>query len=155
MSYRVTAAALGALLALSAAVAVAPADAATAGPVASAAPALAVTSPTSSSGEAMSDQQLRAAGYERMAIVRAGEATGTLWRIIEPAGAWTWHANLHNAAPGSKVWAENWFSNVVSSATVPAGEIGVNTGTWSSFGRFRVCFRLADGTYRGSYYSQT
>ncbi|WP_156093796.1 hypothetical protein [Lentzea aerocolonigenes] len=130
----------------------APAEAATADPVAS---VLAVTSPTSSSGETVSDQQLQAAGYERMAVVRAGGATGTLWRIIEPAGAWTWHANLHNAAPGSKVWAENWFSNVVSSATVPSGEIGVNTGTWSSFGKFRVCFRLADGTYRGSYYSQT
>ncbi|MEV6712882.1 hypothetical protein AB0M48_12695 [Lentzea sp. NPDC051208] len=143
------------MLALSATVAVASADAATADPIASVASALAVRSQASSSGEAVSDQQLRAAGYERMAIVRAGGTTGTLWRIIEPAGAWRWHANLHNAAPGSKVWAENWFSNVVSSATVPAGEIGVNTGTWSSFGKFRVCFRLADGTYRGSYYSQT
>ncbi|MFD4675961.1 hypothetical protein ACFWNN_39990 [Lentzea sp. NPDC058450] len=140
MFRRITAAALGALLALSVA--------ATTGSTAS---ADAATSSTAT----MSDEQLRAAGYERMAVVRAGGATGSLWRVIQPAGAWTWHANIHNAAPGSKVWAENWFSNVVDSAVVPPGEIGVNTGTWSSRGKFRVCFRLADGTYRGSYYSQT
>jgi hypothetical protein len=155
MSYRVTAAALGALLALSATVAVAPANAATTDPVDSAASARASTPSAPSSGTAVSDQHLRAAGYEAMAKVKAGGATGTLWRIIEPAGAWTWHANIHNAAPGSQVRAQNWYDNVVSSAIVLPGEIGVNTGTWSSRGKFRVCIRLTDGTHSCSYYSQT
>lgn len=137
MFRRITAAALGALLALSVSTTVAPANAAT------------------SSNTTMSDQDLRAAGYQRMAVVNSGAVTGTLWRIIQPAGAWTWHANVHHAAPGTEVWAYNWFDNVVSSAVVPQGEIGVNTGTWSSFGRFRVCFRLVDSTARCSYYSQT
>ncbi|MCR3754405.1 hypothetical protein [Lentzea californiensis] len=152
MSCKVTSASLGPLLALAATLTVAPANAATTDPMAL---ARASTPLVPSLNAAVSDQHLRAAGYESMAKVKAGGATGTLWRIIEPAGAWTWHANIHNAAPGSQVRAQNWYDNVVSSAVVPPGEIGVNTGTWSSFGKFRVCIRLTDGTHSCGYYSQT
>ncbi|MEV6711499.1 hypothetical protein AB0M48_05565 [Lentzea sp. NPDC051208] len=59
------------------------------------------------------------------------------------------------AGLGREVRAQNWYDNVVASAIVPPGEIGVNTGTWTSRGKFRVCIRLTDGTHRCSCYSQT
>ncbi|QKW09599.1 hypothetical protein HUT18_27590 [Streptomyces sp. NA04227] len=102
-----------------------------------------------------SDDALRAAGYERMAVIRLSGATGTLWRIIEPAGAWTWHGNLHNAPPGSRIEARNWFENVITSAVVAPGHIGVNTSTWSSRGRFRICIYVAGGRSGCSYFSPT
>lgn len=105
--------------------------------------------------EPLTSRNAPAAHYERMATIRLSGATGTLWRSIRPAGAWDWHANIHNAPPGSRVEARNWFENVVSSAVVPPGEIGANTGSWSSFGRFRVCIYVTGGRSGCSYFSPT
>lgn len=58
----------------------------------------------------------------------------------------TWHGHLEYGAEGDRVWAENWWGNVVGSAVVPANKFSVDTSSWRSHGTYRVCGKANVGT---------
>ena len=95
-------------------------------------------------GSGVTSRQLRAAGYELAAWAEGDGRRINLWVIQGHAGAWTWHGHLERGRPGDHVWTENTWGNVVSSAHVPQGKTGVNTGDWSSRGTFYVCGKGVD-----------